>query len=79
MEGGRLIMVISNWVEKKLEERRTKREQALIEMGRKEGIKEGIELGRTLERERIAEEVDGEDVGELPSENKEYPRAQHRR
>jgi hypothetical protein len=45
-EGGRLTMVISNWVERKLEERRIKREQALIEMGRKEGRVEGRAEGR---------------------------------
>lgn len=56
-EGGRLTMVISNWVERKLEERRIRREQALIEQGRIEGMKEGIELGRALERERIADEA----------------------
>ncbi len=43
-------MVISNWVERKLEEREQKRAQALIEQGRKEGIEigreEGIEVGR---------------------------------
>lgn len=49
-EGGRLTMVISNWVERKLEERRTNREQMLIEQGRKEGF----EQGRAYERERIA-------------------------
>ena len=51
-------MVISNWVEKKLEERRTNRDQMLIEQGRKEGIeqgrKEGFEQGRAYERERIS-------------------------
>ena len=43
-------MVISNWVERKLEERRTKRDQMLIEQGRKQGF----EQGRAYERERIA-------------------------
>ena len=64
-------MIISNWVEKKLEERERKREQALIEQGReigreegrKEGIeigrREGIELERALRRERIAAEAKG--------------------
>ena len=55
-------MVISNWVERKLEERRTNRDQKLIEQGRKEGFEqgreegreEGIEIGRAYERERIA-------------------------
>ena len=45
-------MVIANWVEKKLEERRIKREQMLIEQGRKEGRKEAFELGRAYERGR---------------------------
>ena len=65
-------MVISNWVEKKLEERRIKREQALFEQGRAEGRaeghtegraeghtegrKEGFEQGRAYERNRIANE-----------------------
>lgn len=72
-------MVISNWVERKLEEREQKRAQALIEQGRKEGIEigreegievgreEGIEIGRTLERERIAEEANGYGSDESPS------------
>ena len=54
-------MVISNWVEKQLEDRRTKREQMLIEQGRKEGLEQGrkerqeeaFEQGRAYERERI--------------------------
>ena len=49
-------MVISNWVEKRLEERRIKREQALFEQGRAEGRKEGFEQGRAYERNRIANE-----------------------
>ena len=49
-EGGRLTMVISNWVERKLEERRTNREQMLIKQGREEGF----EQGRAYERERIS-------------------------
>ncbi len=57
-EGGRLTMVISNWVERKLEERRTNREQMLIkqgfEQGREQGREEGFEQGRAYERERIA-------------------------
>ena len=56
-EGGRLTVVISNWVERKLEERRTRREQALIEQGRKEGF----EQGRAFERKRISEEANGAD------------------
>ena len=63
-------MVISNWVEKQLEDRRTKREQMLIEQGREQGFEqgleqgleqgreegreEGFEQGRAFERERIA-------------------------
>ena len=58
-EGGRLTMVISNWIEKKLEERRIKHEQALIEQGRKEGIKEGFEQGRAFERKLIDAESNG--------------------
>ena len=66
VEGGRLTMVIANWVERQLEERRIKREQMLIEQGRKEGIEQGrkegrkerqeeaFEQGRAYERERIA-------------------------
>ena len=59
-------MVISNWVERKLEERRTNREQMLIKQGREQGFEqgreqgriegreEGFEQGRAYERERIA-------------------------
>ena len=69
-EGGRFTMVISNWVEKQLEDRRTKREQMLIEQGREQGFEQGLEQGleqgrkerqeeafeqgRAYERERIA-------------------------
>ncbi len=76
-------MVISNWVERKLEERRIKREQALIERARKEGLEQGIEQGleqgveqgiiegfergRTYERKLIA----GENVDEPLAEGKE--------
>jgi hypothetical protein len=49
-------MVISNWVERKLEERRINREQMLIEQGRKEGF----EQGRAYERERIQAETNGQ-------------------
>ena len=71
VEGGRLTMVIANWVEKKLEERRTKREEALLERGREEGRAEGIEighkrgrdegitLGRELERKEMSEKANG--------------------
>ena len=61
-EGGRLVMVISNWVEKKLEERRLKR----LDMIRKEGF----EQGRAYERERIESEANGHASGDgLPHEN----------
>ena len=71
-------MVISNWVEKRLEERRIKREQALFEQGRAEGRaeghtegrKEGFEQGRAYERERIAEEANGNGYDE-PAADKE--------
>ena len=63
-------MVISNWVERKLEDRKTKREQMLIAQGREEGIeqgrKEGFEQGRAYERERIA---NGKDPDDSPSDN----------
>ena len=56
-------MVISNWVERKLEERRTNRDQMLIKQGREqgriEGREEGFEQGRAYERERIAAETNG--------------------
>ena len=59
-------MVISNWVERKLEERRMKREESLIrigrEEGREEGLKEGFERGRAYEREMIAAEAQIEDA-----------------
>ena len=66
-------MVISNWVERKLEERRTNREQMLIkqgfEQGREEGRKEGIEIGRAYERERIEAESNGNASDDLTREN----------
>ena len=58
-------MVISNWVEKQLEDRRTKREQMLIEQGRKEGL----EQGRAYERERIEAEINGKSSDDLTREN----------
>ena len=58
-------MVISNWVERKLEERRIKREQMLIEQGRKEGF----EQGRAYERERIESEANGEHNNDTRREN----------
>ena len=76
-------MVISNWVERKLEERRIKREKALIAMGRKEGReegheagieagiemgrKEGFEQGRAYERKRIVSEAKDDDLNAPPS------------
>lgn len=68
-EGGRLTVVISNWVERKLEERRVKREQALVEIGRQKGIEEGIELGRAYERKRMADEANGVDSSESRRED----------
>ena len=56
-------MVISNWVERKLEERRIKREKSLIEMGRKEGF----EQGRAYERKRIVAEAKDDDLNAPPS------------
>lgn len=55
-------MVISNWVERQLEDRRRRKHQAfidsLLEQGREEGRKErqeeAFEQGRAYERERIA-------------------------
>ena len=60
-------MVISNWVERKLEERRIRREDAI----RAEGREEGFEQGRAYERKRIADEVNGKGFDVPPSENKE--------
>ena len=68
-------MVISNWVERKLEERRIRREDAIRaegrEEGRAEGREEGFEQGRVYERERIAAEANGKNFDEPPSENEE--------
>ena len=78
VEGGRLTMVIANWVERQLEDRRIKREQMLIEQGRKEGFeqgreearKEAFEQGRAFERERIEAEANGNASDDPPhSEN----------
>ena len=75
-------MVISNWVERKLEERRIRREDAIRaegreegraegrEEGRVEGREEGFEQGRAYERKRIADEVNGKGFDVPPSENK---------
>ena len=68
-------MVISNWVERKLEERRIRREDAIREEGRAEGRaegrEEGFEQGRAYERKRIADEANGKGFDVPPSENKE--------
>ena len=76
-------MVISNWVERKLEERRVKREETLIEMGRREGIAEGLKKGenkgleegflkgRAYERKLIIEERNGANGGVAPSDEKD--------
>ena len=69
VEGGRFTVVIANWVEKKLEERRVNREQMLIEQGRVQGRKEGFEQGRAYERERINAENNGNDPDDPPSDN----------
>lgn len=58
-------MVISNWMERKLEERRINREQMLIEQGRKEGF----EQGRAYERERIQAETNGQASDDPHREN----------
>ena len=84
-EGGRLTMILSNWVERQLEDRRrqrfaTVREQALaegIERGRKEGIEQGreevreeaFEQGRAYERERIMNEANGSAPDDQTREN----------
>ena len=58
-------MVISNWVEKKLEERRLKR----LAMIREQGRKEGFEQGRAYERERIKAETNGQASDDPHREN----------
>ena len=63
-------MVISNWVERKLEERRIRREDAIREEGRVEGREEGFEQGRAYERKRLADEVNGKGF-DMPPENTE--------
>ena len=72
-EGGRLTMVISNWVEKKLEERRLRQQQEFIAELRAEGFeqgrKEGFEQGRAYERERIESEANGEHNDDQHHEN----------
>ncbi len=52
-------MVISNWVERKLEERRIRREDAIRE--------EGFEQGRAYERKRIADEAKSAGIDEPPT------------
>ena len=58
-------MVISNWVEKKLEERRLRQ----LAMVREEGRKEGFEQGRAYERERIEGKANGKAHDDLAQEN----------
>ena len=60
-------MVISNWVERKLEERRIRREDAIREEGRAEGREEGFEQGRAYERKRIADEAKSAGIDEPPT------------
>ena len=72
-------MIISNWVERKLEERRIKREKALIAIGWKEGFEQGraegreaarkerFEQGRAYERKRIVSEAKDDDLNASPS------------
>ena len=52
-------MVISNWVERKLEERRIRREDAIRA--------EGFEQGRAYERKRIADEAKSAGLDEPPT------------
>ena len=63
-------MVISNWVERKLEDRRLRQQKEfadrLREEGRKEGREEGFEQGRAYERERTSS---GEHQDDLSSED----------
>ena len=68
-EGGRLTMVISNWVEKKLEDRRLKQQEAFIATIREQGRKEGFEQGRAYERERIESEANGQNNDDTHREN----------
>ena len=69
VEGGRFTVVISNWVEKKLEERRLKRLEAFKSALLEQGRKEGFEQGRAYERERINTENNGKDPDDPPSDN----------
>ena len=74
-EGGRLTMVISNWVERKLEERERKRDEAFMAKVRAEVEEkvrtEAFEEGRAYERKRIAQNGSGDDIGKGPSGNTE--------
>ena len=67
-EGGRLTMVISNWVERKLEERERKRDEAFIAKVRAEVEEEvrteAFEQGRAYERKLIDAETNGKDSDE---------------
>ena len=62
-------MVISNWVEKKLEDRRLKQQEAFIATIREQGRKEGFEQGRAYERERIESEANGQNNDDTHHEN----------
>ena len=61
-EGGRLTMVISNWVERKLEERERKRDEAFMAQVRSEAFEEG----RAYERKLIDAEANGDNNDEPP-------------
>ena len=69
-EGGRLTMVISNWVERKLEEREKKRDEAFMAQVRaeveEEVRSEAFEEGRAYERELIDAETNGDNSDEPP-------------
>ena len=77
-------MIISNWVEKKLDENLRKSREARevkiretrnrmyeknYQEGFKQGYQEGFEQGRAYERERIAAETNGLASDDLPREN----------
>ena len=72
-EGGRLTMVISNWVEKKLAEREKRREQELIARVRAETEArvrpEAFAEGRAYERKRMADEGNGDGSAESLGED----------
>ena len=62
-------MVISNWVERKLEDRRLRQQKEFADRLREEGRKEGFEQGRAYERERIQAETNGKASDDPPREN----------